>query len=52
MIKGIIFDLDDTLTVHEKIYNIEYINIAKKISEKIIDKSTLELIIKSISKNI
>ena len=32
MIKGIIFDLDDTLTVHEKIYNIEYINIAKKIS--------------------
>ena len=50
MIKGIIFDLDDTLTVHEKIYNIEYINIAKKISEKIIDKNTLELIIDKIDK--
>ena len=50
MIKGIIFDLDDTLTVHEKIYNIEYINIAKKISEKIIDKNTLELIIDKIYK--
>ena len=23
MIKGIIFDLDDTLTIHEKIYNKE-----------------------------
>ena len=50
MIKGVIFDLDDTLTVHEKIYNIEYINIAKKISEKIIDKNILELIIDKIDK--
>ena len=25
MIKGVIFDLDDTLTIHEDLYNINYI---------------------------
>ena len=41
MIKGIIFDLDDTLTIHEKIYNKEYIRISEDISNNIIDKNTL-----------
>ena len=49
MIKGIIFDLDDTLTIHEKIYNKEYIRISQEISKNIIDKNTLEIIIKKIN---
>ena len=49
MIKGIIFDLDDTLTIHEKIYNKEYIRISQRISKNIIDKNSLEIIIKKIN---
>ena len=49
MINGIIFDLDDTLTNHEKIYNKEYIRISQEISKNIIDKNTLEIIIKKIN---
>ena len=52
MIKGIIFDLDDTLTIHDELYDISYLKVVEKFlpNSKIDSIKILKIFINTIHK--